>query len=123
MISGGYFPLTFGLNAGWLFITSVVNVSAYLVQIEWDRFGISDGTWAIIMLVTSVALVLIVGLNIEKCRFFITDCLGTLRYFSMNKLSRWLFNSSRYCNSGNGCIIIVSHIYVRNNKAIMPVVN
>lgn len=47
----------------------MVNVSAYLVQIEWDRFGISDGTWAIIMLVTSVALVLIVGLNLKNVAF------------------------------------------------------
>lgn len=62
-------PLTFGLNAGWLFIASVVNISTYLVQIEWDRFGISDGTWAIIMLVTSVALVLIVGLNLKNVAF------------------------------------------------------
>ena len=34
-------PLTFGLNTGWLFIASVVNVSAFLVQIEWGGFGIA----------------------------------------------------------------------------------
>ncbi len=37
-------PLTFGLNTGWLFIASVVNVSAFLVKIEWNGFGIDDAT-------------------------------------------------------------------------------
>ena len=42
-------PVTFGLNAGWLFIATVVNISAFLVQIEWNGFGIADTTWAILM--------------------------------------------------------------------------
>src|SRR5699024_11823508 len=44
-------PLTFGLNAGWLFIATVVNIAAYLVQIEWDGFGIAEDTWALIIMI------------------------------------------------------------------------
>lgn len=54
-----FLPATFGLYTGWLFIATVVNIAAYLVQIDWNGFGLSDSTWAIIMLI--VALVLVVG--------------------------------------------------------------
>lgn len=37
-------PITFGLYTGWLFIATVVNMAAFLVQIEWDGFGIAETT-------------------------------------------------------------------------------
>jgi benzodiazapine receptor len=53
-------PLTFGIYAGWLFIATVVNTAAMLVKLEWNGFGIADDTWAIIILI--VAILLVVGL-------------------------------------------------------------
>lgn len=62
-------PLTFGLNAGWLFIATVVNVSAFLVQINWNGFGLADETWAMIMLSISVVLCLVVLLRLKNAAF------------------------------------------------------
>lgn len=53
-------PLTFGLYEGWLFIATVVNVSAALVKLEWSKFGIADEIWAGIMLVAAVILIITV---------------------------------------------------------------
>ncbi|MEQ8156097.1 MAG: TspO/MBR family protein [Clostridiaceae bacterium] len=53
-------PLTFGLYTGWLFIATVVNIAAWLVKMEWGRFGIPEEIWAIIMLVIAVLLVFVV---------------------------------------------------------------
>ena len=39
-------PLSFGLYAGWLVIATVVNISAALVKLKWDGFGLSDETKA-----------------------------------------------------------------------------
>lgn len=75
-------PLAFGLNTGWLFIASVVNVSTYLVQIEWDGFGISDVTWTAIMLVVSVILALLVLLNLKNAAFPLPIAWA---YFAINR--------------------------------------
>ena len=52
-------PLAFGFYGGWLFIATVVNTAAWLVQIEWGRFGIAESLWGTLILL--VALVLTFG--------------------------------------------------------------
>jgi len=53
-------PMTFGMYAGWLFIATVVNISAMLVKWGWNGFGIPDDIWAIIILAVAVILVVVV---------------------------------------------------------------
>ena len=62
-------PLTFGLNTGWLFIASVVNVSAFLVKIEWTGFGIEESTWAVIMMLIATLLTTFVVLQLRNAAF------------------------------------------------------
>lgn len=42
--------------AGWVTVASIANVSTYLVKINWDGFGISSDTWAIIMIAIAVVI-------------------------------------------------------------------
>lgn len=53
-------PLTFGLYTGWLMIATVVNISASLVKIEWNGFGIEAEILAVITLVIAIILVFLV---------------------------------------------------------------
>ncbi len=62
-------PLTFGLYTGWLFIATVVNISAALVKLEWNGFGLAVETWAIITLIIAVVLVFAVNLKIRNAAF------------------------------------------------------
>ena len=48
--------MAFGLYNGWLIIATVVNVSAFLVQLKWTGFGLSADVWAIIILIVSLAV-------------------------------------------------------------------
>ncbi|WP_368645096.1 TspO/MBR family protein [Alkalibacterium putridalgicola] len=59
-------PITFGLYSGWLFIATVVNISAWLVKIDWDGFGIAEEIWAIIILLVAVGLTGFVLFSIEN---------------------------------------------------------
>lgn len=59
-------PTTFGLYAGWLLIATVVNLAAWLVKIEWDRFGISAEIWSGITLLIAIALTAIVVLKTQN---------------------------------------------------------
>lgn len=62
-------PITFGLYSGWLFIATVVNISAWLVKIEWSGFGISEEIWSIITLMVAVVLTYIVVLKLKNAVF------------------------------------------------------
>lgn len=62
-------PLTFGLNTGWLFIATVVNIAAFLVQIEWNGFGITDETWALIIIPVALILSGVVMLSLKNAAF------------------------------------------------------
>lgn len=53
-------PLTFGLYTGWLFIATVVNTAVALVKLKWNGFGFTNDTWAIIILIIAVFLVIFV---------------------------------------------------------------
>ena len=44
---------------GWISIATIANVSALLVAYKWNRFGIREETWAIIMIAIGIVLGLI----------------------------------------------------------------
>lgn len=58
----GLIKAAFGIYLGWICIATIANVTAILVASNWGGWGISEQTWAIIMiaaglLITSAALV------------------------------------------------------------------
>lgn len=59
-------PVAFGLYAGWLFIATVVNIAAWLVKVQWARFGISEEIWSIVILLVAVGLTLLVLLDTKN---------------------------------------------------------
>lgn len=69
--SKGHFiiPLSFGLYAGWLFIATVVNISATLVKLNWNGFGISDTLWAFTILIVAVVIVFLVNVKNKNAVF------------------------------------------------------
>lgn len=44
-----FIALPFSLYAGWVSLAIIANVAALLVKINWDGFGLTEATWAIIM--------------------------------------------------------------------------
>ncbi|SFH93095.1 hypothetical protein [Halpernia frigidisoli] len=53
-----WWPFVF--YAGWVTVASIANVSAFLVKINWDGFGISPEIWTIIMIVIATIINVIV---------------------------------------------------------------
>ncbi len=50
----------FSVYLGWITIASIANVAATLVSVGWDGLGISEETWAILIIVVAVLLTLLV---------------------------------------------------------------
>jgi hypothetical protein len=44
---------------GWITVATIANVTALLVAYKWDRFGISEEIWAVIMILIAIILGLI----------------------------------------------------------------
>src|SRR4030065_153295 len=48
--------IPFSIYLGWITIATIANVTAYLVNINWNRFGMSEQLWTIIMIAVGVIL-------------------------------------------------------------------
>jgi hypothetical protein len=52
--------LPFSVYLGWITVATIADVAAALVSINWDGFGISDVTWAIIVVAIALIITLLV---------------------------------------------------------------
>lgn len=64
-LSPGIIKATFGIYLGWICIATIANVTALLVHYNWNSFGISEETWAIVMIFAGT---IIAALAIYKFR-------------------------------------------------------
>lgn len=53
--------LPFSIYLGWISVATIVNVSVVLEKNHWDGFGLSDISWAVIMLCVGVLIACIVS--------------------------------------------------------------
>lgn len=56
--------LPFSVYLGWITIATIANVSAALVSVNWDGFGLSPQTWAILVL--AVAAIIAVAVIVTR---------------------------------------------------------
>ncbi|MDO5755578.1 MAG: TspO/MBR family protein [Tissierellia bacterium] len=61
--------ITFGLYAGWLTIATVVNISAFLVSINWNGFGIAPTIWAPLTLAIALIIVLFIAFKLQNVAY------------------------------------------------------
>lgn len=52
--------LPFSVYLGWITVAPIANVAAALVSINWDGFGLSDVTWAVLVIVVALIITLLV---------------------------------------------------------------
>ena len=53
----GLAKAAFGIYLGWISIATIANVTALLVRLNWDGFGVSQEAWAILMIAVGAAIV------------------------------------------------------------------
>ena len=53
----------FVIYSGWVTVASIVNVASYLVEINWDGFGLSPVIWTVIMIFVATLINLIITWN------------------------------------------------------------
>ena len=45
-----FLRLPFSLYLGWITVATIANISAFLVSIQWNRFGVSESVWMMVIL-------------------------------------------------------------------------
>jgi hypothetical protein len=50
--------IPFSVYLGWITIATIANVTAFLVQINWNKFGISDQIWTVIVIAVGAIITL-----------------------------------------------------------------
>jgi hypothetical protein len=62
----GIIKIAFGIYLGWICIATIANVTALLVNYNWNGFGISEETWTIIMIGTGTLIVCLAMLSFRN---------------------------------------------------------
>jgi len=52
--------LPFSVYLGWITIASIANVTVALVSVNWGGFGVSQGTWAFLIVIIALVITLLV---------------------------------------------------------------
>ncbi len=52
--------LPFSVYLGWITIAMIANVTAFLVDVNWNRFGLSEQFWAVAVITIGIAIAMIV---------------------------------------------------------------
>ncbi len=50
--------LPFSVYLGWITIATIANVSALLVDINWNTFGLGEQFWTVLVIVVGIAIAL-----------------------------------------------------------------
>ncbi|KAF6631766.1 tryptophan-rich sensory protein [Paenibacillus sp. EKM208P] len=56
-----FVKLPFSLNLGWVSVATIINIAVALKKNEWSGWGLSDTTWAIIILLIGTVLAIMVS--------------------------------------------------------------
>jgi benzodiazapine receptor len=90
--------LPFSVYLGWVTIATIANIAVTLVSFEWDGFGLSFQTWAILVLAIALILNLVV--------------LATRRDIAYSLVFIWAFAGIAANQTANSCIVLTAEVAV-----------
>ncbi len=64
--SPGLAKIAFGIYLGWICIATIANISAYLTELSWSGFGISQEAWTIIMICTGLIITSLAAFKLQN---------------------------------------------------------
>ena len=64
-----FIKLPFSIYFGWITVATIANITAYLVSIGWDGFGLSEATWTIIILIVGTIIGVLTMLTLHNAAY------------------------------------------------------
>jgi len=108
----------FVIYSGWVTVASIVNVSSYLVKLKWDGFGISEVTWAIVMISIAVLINILLTWKRNMREFALVGVWSLIGIGYANELT----NDTLFYVAFLGALILFvsSGIHAYHNRATNP---
>ena len=110
----------FVIYAGWVTVASIANVSTYLIKIGWDRFGLSETLWALIMITIAVIINLAVTWKRNMREFALVGVWALIGIANANKEVNETIMSVAFL--GAGILLINIAIHGFRNRATNPLI-
>jgi hypothetical protein len=94
--------IPFSVYLGWITVAAIANITAWLVSVEWNRFGLSEQFWTAVMIATGTLISLLMLIRKKDIAFnlvFIWALFGIAmkRFSDPPEISRTLLWVSLVC--------------------------
>jgi hypothetical protein len=105
----------FSVYLGWITVATIANVTALLVQVGWDGFGISEMIWTILVLIvgTIIASIIIISRKDIAYGLVIVWAFFGIMIKRINPDPKYGIQSEIAITAGILCIIILLLILIR----------
>ncbi|WP_225035445.1 tryptophan-rich sensory protein [Winogradskyella sp. SM1960] len=110
----------FVIYSGWVTVASIANVSTYLVKMGWDGFGLSNVTWAIILIIIAVVINVVMTWKRNMREFALVGAWALIGIGNANKLTNDTIMYIAFI--GAAILIISSSIHAFKNRDTNPFV-
>jgi len=74
----------FCIYSGWIAVALIANIAAYLTKIDWNRFGLTEVTWTVIMLCVAGLINLFITWNRNMREFALVGVWGLVAVAASN---------------------------------------
>lgn len=64
-----FIKLPFSIYVGWITVATIANITALLVSIGWNGFGLSEATWTIIILIIGTVIGVLTMLRLNNAAY------------------------------------------------------
>ncbi|WP_313791461.1 tryptophan-rich sensory protein [Lacinutrix neustonica] len=105
----------FVIYSGWVTVASIANVSAYLIKIGWDGYGIAPEVWTVIMIGIATGINLIITWKRNMREFALVGAWALIAIGVANKSVEDLIV---YTAFGSAVVLLIStsiHGYINRN--------
>jgi hypothetical protein len=110
----------FVIYSGWVTVASIANVSAYLVKIDWEGFGVSPVFWTFIMIVIATGINLVITWKRNMREFALV---GAWALIAIGVANQEIQNTIAYTAFIAAAILIVSSVvHTFKNRNTNPLV-
>ena len=106
----------FVIYSGWVTVASIANVSAYLVKIDWNGFGLSPVTWTLIMISVATIVNLAVTWKRNMREFALVGAWALIAIGVANQNGESMIVNTAYITAGILIISSLIHGFINRKK-------
>jgi hypothetical protein len=107
------FHLPFSVYLGWITIASIANVATALASVNWDGFGLSPETWAILIIAVAVLITSLVVVTRRDVAYGLVVVWALLGIAAKQSTYPTIVTAAQASAAIVGAIILIATLYTK----------